>query len=66
MTYLPILPSIYKENNYEKLLNELEVEITNSIKVLNYEKLTIFIDYYKEVEKEEMLEEKIKYILTDI
>ena len=63
---MPILPSIYKENNYEKLLNELEVEITNSIKVLNYEKLTIFIDYYKEVEKEEMLEEKIKYILTDI
>ena len=64
--YLPTLPDSYRENDYKKLLNEIETEITNSIKFLDFEKLTIFIDYYKEAEKEEKINEKIKYILNDI
>ena len=64
--YLPKLPISYRENDYKKLLNEMETEITNSIKELNFEKLTKFIDYYKEAEKEEKLNEKVKYILSEI
>ena len=64
--YLPTLPDSYKENDYEKLLNEIEIDIQNSIKGLDFEKITIFIDYYKEAEKEEKINEKIKYILNDI
>ena len=64
--YLPTLPDSYKENDYENLLNEIETDIQNSIKELDFEKLTIFIDYYKEAEKEEKISEKIKYILNDI
>ena len=65
LNYLPRLPSSYKENNYEKLLNELEYEIANSLKELDFEKLSSFIEYFKEEEKELIYNEKVKNILND-
>ena len=46
--YLSKLPKNLIENDYENLLNEIEEEITNSIKELNFEELCIFIEYIKE------------------
>ena len=64
--YLPNLPSSYRENDYEKLLNEIKYDILNSIKEFDFEKLTIFIDYYKEAEKERLFYIKIKNIINDL
>ena len=56
--YLPNLPEKYKENDYEELLNEIEYKIANSISELNFEKLTDFIEYYKEAQKEKIYNQK--------
>ena len=64
--YLPKLPDYLIENDYKELLNELENEISNSIKQINLEKLSIFIEYFKEIEKEKVYYENIKKIITDI
>ena len=63
---LPKLPESYKENDYEEILNEIEYEITNSIDELNFEKLTNFIEYYKEVQKEKIYNQKVINILNDL
>ena len=63
---LPKLPKNLIENDYKELLNELEKEITNSINKLNFEKLSIFIEYLGEIEKEKLYYENIKNIITDI
>ena len=66
MHYLPKLPEKYKINDYEELLNEIENEITNSIKELNFEILTNFIEYYKEAQKEKIYNQKVINILNDL
>ena len=64
--YLPKLPQNLIENDYEELLNQLENEITSSIKELNLEELSIFIEYLKDIEKEKFYLENIKNIINDI
>ena len=64
--YLPKLPEIYKENDYQQLLNEIEYEITNSINELNFEKLTNFLEYYKDAQKEKIYNQKVINILNDL
>ena len=64
--YLVKLPDKYKKNNYELLINDLENEITKSIKEINFEDLSIFIEYLKEMDKEKLYYEKVKNIINDI
>ena len=66
LKYLPRLPMSYIDNNYDRLFNELEYEICNSIDELNFEKLTQFIQYFKEGKKEKLYYDKIKNILNDL
>ncbi len=66
LQYLPLLPENYKKNDYELLLNELEKEIKESIKELNFEDISKFIEYYKEIEKEKLYYTKIINIINDI
>ena len=64
--YLSTLPENLVKNDYKELLNEIEEEITNSIKELNFEKLCIFIDYFKDIQKEKLYYNNILNIMTDI
>ena len=64
--YLPKLPQNLIENDYEELFNQLENEISNSIKKLNLEELSIFIEYLKDIEKEKFYLQNIKNIINDI
>ena len=64
--YLPQLPENLIDNNYEQLLNEIEKEITNSIKELKLDELSIYIEYFKEIEKEKIYFENVKNIIIDI
>ena len=66
LQYLPLLPENYKKNDYELLLNELEKEIKDSIKELNFEDISKFIEYFKEIEKEKLYYTKIINIINDI
>ena len=63
---LPLLPENYKANDYELLLNELEKDIKDSIKELNFEDISKFIEYFKEIEKEKLYYKKIINIINDI
>ena len=64
--YLPKMPEIYRENNYEKFFNEVEEEITSSINKLNFGQLSPLIEHMKELEKEKFYYENIKSIIIDI
>ena len=64
--YLPKLPPNLIENDYKELLNELENEISNSVKQINLEQLSIFIEYFKEIKKEKVYFENMKKIIIDI
>ena len=66
LQYLPLLPENYIKNDYELLLNELEKEIKDSIKKLNFEDISKFIEYFKEIEKEKLYYQKIINIINDI
>ena len=63
---LPKLPQNLRNNDFEELLNEIEKEITNSIKELKLDELSIHIEYFKEIEKEKKYFENIKNIIIDI
>ena len=63
---LPFLPKNLIENDYEKLLSELESDITNALKELDFDELSQYIEYGKEIEKEKFYYEKINYIINDI
>lgn len=64
--YLPQMAEIYKENNYEKFLNDIKEEITSSINKLDFGQLSDLIDHMKELEKERFYYENIKCIIKDI
>ena len=64
--YLPKLPENLRKNDYEELLNELEKEITNSITELKLDELSIYIEYFKEIEKEKIYLKNLKNIIIDI
>ena len=63
---LPILPKDIKENDFKKLFDELENEIENSIKDINFEELNKFIKFEKELEKEILYYNNVKDIIHDI
>ena len=64
--YLSKLPKNLIENDYEEILNEIEEELTNSIKEINFEELCIFIEHTKEIQKEKLYYKNILNIITDI
>ena len=64
--YLPRLPKVYIENNFQKLFQEIESDIKKSLNDLNYEKIIGFYEYVKEMEKEKTYYQKIIKIITDI
>ena len=64
--FLPKLPQEYINNNYEKLLNELEQDITSSIKQLDFEFLSEILDHLREIEKNKYYYQNVKNIIIDI
>ena len=66
LQYLPSLPKNLISNNYEELLNELEKDLINAIKEIDFDELSKFIEYSKEIENEKCYYEKIKKIIYDI
>ena len=66
LQYLPSLPKNLISNNYEELLNELEKDLINAIKEIDFDELSKFIEYSKEIENEKCYNEKIKKIIYDI
>ena len=64
--FLPKLPQEYIDNNYEKLLNELEQDLNSSIKQLDFEFLSEIIDHIREIEKNKYYYQNVKNIIIDI
>jgi hypothetical protein len=64
--FLPKLPKEYIQNNYEKLLKELELDINNSIKQLDFEFVGNTIDHIREIEKKKNYYQNVKDIIIDI
>ncbi len=64
--YLPKLPEEYIKNDYEKLLNELEQDVNNSIKQLDFEFVGNTIDHLREIEKKKFYYQNVKNIIIDI
>ena len=64
--YLPTLPNNLIENDYEELLNELEKVLIDSIKEIDFDELSKFIEYSKEIEDEKYYYQNIKKIIYDI
>ena len=64
--YLPKLPEDYVENDYKKLLDELQNDIMNSLKEIKFEELEKHIEYLKELDKEKVFYNNIKNIINDI
>ena len=51
LEYLKKIPDYYKENDYEKLYLELEEDIMNSIKELDFEALSVCMDKMKFIKR---------------
>ena len=66
LQYLPTLPNNLIANDYEELLNELEKDLIDSIKEIDFDKLSQFIEYSKEIENEKYYYENIKKIIYDM
>ena len=60
------LPFEYRQNDYEKLYNELKEEIIDSIKQYNFENMSIFIDKMKYAKRNKAYFNKTKEIYMDI
>jgi len=66
MECLKKLPREYKVNDNEKLYNELKDELIDSIKLYNFENMSIFIDKMKYANRNKMYFDKTKEIYIDI
>ena len=64
--YLKKLPENFVENDYNELFAQLENDINNSIKLLNFEKIGLFVDKIKLAKKSRIFYDKAKKILIDI
>ena len=64
--YLKKLPENLVENDYNELFNQLENDINSSIKSLNFEDISLFIDKIKLVKRSSLFYEKAKKIMIDI
>ena len=60
------LPDDFRENDYEKLLDEMESVLTESLQQMNSNEITSFSLYLKETEKEKLHYETIKTIRRNI
>ena len=60
------LPEEYKKNDYEKLYNELNQELNDSIKACDFELMSMFIDEMKFGNRNKVCFEKMKQIYMDI
>ena len=64
--YLKKLPENLVEHDYNELFNQLENDINNSIKLLNFEKVSLFADKIKLAKKSHIFYNKAKKIMMDI
>ena len=64
--YKDKIPKNLTDNNYELLFNEIKQEISNSIKSLNFDILTIFLDKIKFARRERYLYEQSEKRLKNI
>ena len=64
--YLKKLPEEYIENDYHLLYDELENEIKNSIKIYNFEEISLLANKTKFLKNSHIYYEEAKKILVDI
>ena len=66
MECLKKLPDDYKKNEYEKLFDELTSELNESIKICNFDYMSMFLDQMKFGNRNKAYFEKVKGIYMDI
>ena len=64
--YLKKLPQNLIENDYSELYNQLEEDINNSIKLIDFDKIGLFVDKIKLAKKYNLFYNKAKKIMIDI
>ena len=64
--YLKKLPQNLIENDYSELFSQLEEDINNSIKLINFDKIGLFTDQIKLAKKSHLFYYRAKKIMTDI
>ena len=64
--YLNKIPKELIQNDYEDLINEIQNDITESIKDLNFEDLSFLIDKTKFANRGKMYYENVKNLIIDI
>ena len=64
--FLKKLPDDYKNNEYQKLFDELTLELNESIKICNFEYMSLFLDEMKFGNRNKAFYEKVKEIYIDI
>ena len=66
LEYITKIPDSYIQNDYEKLYSEFEDDISNSIKEIDFEALSVCIDKMKLIQRGKNLFEKAKTLILDI
>ena len=66
LDYLNKIPDDYKKNEYKKLFNELTQNLSDSIKTLDFEKLILFRNKLKFLDKMEKYYQNVKQLLENI
>ena len=64
--YLKKLPQTLIENDYSELFKQLEEDINNSIKLFDFEKVSLFVEKIKLAKKSHIFYNKAKKIMIDI
>ena len=66
LNYLDIIPQDYKENEYQKLFNELSKELNESINSLDFEKLILFRNKVKFLEQMTNYYDNVRKLINNI
>ena len=66
LDYLNKIPDDYKENDFKKLFEELTENLNDSIKILDFEKLILFRNKLKFIDKMKEYYTKVKELMEDI
>ena len=66
LDYIKKIPDFYRDNDYEKLLLELENDINTSIKQLNFEVLVVYNDKMSIMKRHKFIYEETKNLILDI
>ena len=66
LDYLPNLPDDYKKKDYKKLYKELKIEITDSIDMLDFQRLILFHNQLKFLERTKKHYIKAEKLVTNI